>query len=281
MEYIINIHKLNKTFGKTPAVKDLDLAVIRGEMFAFLGPNGAGKSTTLRMICGLCRPGSGSVVVDGVELTAQKNEYKKKIGLVCQHFNVDTELTVYENLKIHAYLYKMNKNNLEKKIHEMLSAADLSDKKHALASALSGGMKRKLQIVRAIMHSPEILFLDEPTAGLDAFSREKIWNLIKKLNSKGTTVFFTTHYIEEAQNYAMRVAIIHHGQIIKLSEPGQMITELGKWCRETFHENTTKRKYFTSREKAEQYNKDIYKKLIIRPTQLEDVFISLTGEKEL
>ena len=281
MNTVISINQLAKSFGSTVAVDGIDLEISKGEIFAFLGPNGAGKSTTLRMICGLCKPTSGSVSINNTDIFLQKDEYKQKLGLVSQHFNVDSELTVYENLKIHAFLYNMNTKVMDQKIPEMLALSDLTEKKDTLVSKLSGGMKRKLQIARAILHDPQIIFLDEPTVGLDAFSRAKIWNMIKKLSSEGKTIFFTTHYIEEAENYAEQVSIIHKGKIIKTDSPREMIQNLGEWCRESFYNDKTYRKYFHTKEEALNYDKDSYKKLTIRHTQLEDVFIELTGEEEL
>jgi ABC-2 type transport system ATP-binding protein len=278
MEPLLSVTDLQKTFPKgVEAVRGVSFSVSRGEVFAFLGPNGAGKSTTVRMICGLCRPTAGMVRVDGLDPRTRRNEYMRRIGLVSQHFNVDDDLTAFENMDVHAKLHGQSGSAVKKRILELLRFAELYDHRDRVARTLSGGMKRKLQIVRSMVHEPEMLFLDEPTAGLDPMSRERIWNLIHQLNVEGKTIFFTTHYIEEAEHYAERVAIIHFGRIIKTGSPQALIQELGPWCRESFFEGQTKREHFRSREEAEAVEANGYSRLTIRPTQLEDVFIRLSG----
>ena len=277
---ILEISELTKVFEKRiVAVDSLSLTIPRGELFAFLGPNGAGKTTTLKMICGLCLPSSGTVKIGGVTLGRNRKEYLSRVGLVSQHFNIDLDLSAYENMTVHAFLHKMKGKSVRNKINSLLDFAGLTDDRNRVVRSFSGGMKRKLQIVRALLHDPEIIFLDEPTAGLDAHAREKIWNLIKSLAVGGKTIFFSTHYIEEAENYADRVGIINKGKLIRLEKPLQLIAELGQWCRETFINGKTLRTYYLRKEDAESDNGIEYKKLTIRRTQLEDVFIHMTGEE--
>lgn len=275
---ILSLKGVNKIYpGGTHAVKNLNLEVARGELFAFLGTNGAGKTTTLRMLSGLCRPTSGEIVIEGKKIGEDRRNQMLKIGLVSQHFNIDPDLTGYENLKIHAYLYGIRGREMRAKCEELLEFAGLSSKRNVIARRYSGGMKRKLQIVRVLLHEPEILLLDEPTTGLDPAGREKIWDLIKGLNSEGKTVFFSTHYMEEAEHYARRVGVIDRGELICLDSPATLIERRGSWCRESFSGGRTLREYFKSRaEAAELGGNSGEGQLVIRPTQLKDLFIELT-----
>lgn len=282
MPELIRLERLTKIFHKSfTAVDSLDLSIPKGEIFALLGPNGAGKTTTLRMISGLCMPTSGSVQIGGIGLKDHRMDYLRRIGVVSQEFNVDTELSGEENMLVHAYLHGYRRGGKNRRIDELFRFAGLGEERKKTVDTYSGGMKRKLQILRALLHDPDVLFLDEPTVGLDAHSREKIWNFIKKLNERSKTVFFTTHYIEEAENNADRVGIIHRGKLIRLGEAKKMIAEIGVWCRETFVNNVTIRSYHQSREEAEQCTEDGYQRFTVRRTHLEDVFIRLTGEEEL
>jgi ABC-2 type transport system ATP-binding protein len=279
---MLEIRDLTKIFEKQIiAVDELNLTIRRGELFAFLGPNGAGKTTTLKMICGLCLPTRGTVEIGGVTLDRGRKEYLSRVGLVSQHFNIDLDLSAYENMAVHAYLHRMRGKTVRDKITSLLNFAGLSDQRNMVVRSFSGGMKRKLQIVRALLHDPDIIFLDEPTAGLDAHAREKIWNVIKSLASGGKTIFFSTHYIEEAENYAERVGIIHKGKLIRLEKPRELIEDLGPWCRETFTGGKTLRSYYSLKEEAESAGREEYRKLTIRRTHLEDVFMHITGEEEL
>lgn len=278
MSVMLSIVDLRKTFRQgVEAVRGVSFSVGAGEVFAFLGPNGAGKSTTVRMICGLCRPTGGTVITDGLELDEKRTEYMRRIGLVSQHFNVDDDLTALENMDIHAKLHGLRGAGVRSRILELLEISDLTDDRDRVVRTFSGGMKRKLQIVRSMVHEPTVLILDEPTAGLDPVSRERIWNLIHRLNAEGKTVFFTTHYIEEAEHYAEQVSFIHRGALIKTGTPTELIDELGPWCRESFSAGETHREHFESRAEAEAVCGDGYNRLTIRPTQLEDVFIHISG----
>lgn len=272
---IISLKGVNKIYpGGTHAVKDLDLEISKGEIFAFLGTNGAGKTTTLRMLSGLCRPSSGQIVIAGKSINEDRKNRMMKIGMVSQHFNIEPDLTGYENLKIHAYLYGITGKKLRESCERMLEFAGLSEKRDVIARRYSGGMKRRLQIVRALLHEPEILLLDEPTTGLDPAGRERIWDLIKGLSREGKTVFFSTHYMEEAEHYARRVGVIDEGRLITLDSPAALIEAKGGWCRESFSEGRTVREYFRSRGEAAALSGE--GELVIRATQLKDIFIELT-----
>jgi ABC-2 type transport system ATP-binding protein len=289
MPEILMVKDLTKIFNRRiVAVDNLTLHVRRGEIFAFLGPNGAGKSTSLKMFCGLAKPSSGQVTLSGISLKENREKYLSGLGLVSQHFNVDTDLSAKENMLVHGFLHRQRGEMLKERVSSLLAFAGLSEYEDVPTGNFSGGMKRKLQIVRAILHKPEMIFLDEPTVGLDAHSRERIWGLLKGLNSEDKTIFFSTHYIEEAENYADRVGIIHKGKLIRVDTPKALIEEIGPWCRETFANGLIKRSHFLTREKAEREGNGEgekegkgYQKLVVRRTQLEDVFIHLTGEEAL
>ncbi len=212
---IIEASNLTKTFGDFTAVNNVSFSVGQGEIFAFLGPNGAGKSTTIKMLTTLLKPTKGEVLLNGKNSLTQQDEVRKTFGIVFQDPSLDEELTAYENMKFHAVLYKVSKKGLDEKIKSLLEFVDLWDRKDSLVKQFSGGMKRRLEIARGLLHHPRILFLDEPTLGLDPQTRNHLWSYIKNLNqTEQLTVFLTTHYMEEAEKIADRIAIIDHGKII-------------------------------------------------------------------
>lgn len=214
-ENIIEVKNLVKKYGNLFAVDHIDLQVKRGEVFAFLGPNGAGKTTTIKILTTLLKPTSGEVHINGFDPRKNQDEVRKSFGIVFQDQSVDEELTAYENMYFHAGLFGLKKIDAHKKIEYLLKTFELWDRKNSLVKDFSGGMKRRLEIARSLIHDPEIIFLDEPTLGLDPQTRTKLWNHIMNLNeNKDVTVFLTTHYIEEAEKVAHRVAIIDHGKIL-------------------------------------------------------------------
>ncbi len=214
-ENIIEVKNLIKKFGEIEAVKDISFAVKHGERFAFLGPNGAGKTTTIRMLTTLLHPTSGTVRLNGFDPQHQPNETRKSFGIVFQDASLDNELTAYENMKFHAVLYNVPKSVYAPRIEELMKLVELWDRKGEFVKNFSGGMKRRLEIARGLLHHPKVLFLDEPTLGLDPQTRNKMWDYISELNKKeGLTVFFTTHYMQEADKYADRIAVIDHGKIV-------------------------------------------------------------------
>ncbi|MFH1188393.1 MAG: ATP-binding cassette domain-containing protein [bacterium] len=214
-DIIIKISSLTKKFDTNTAVDNISFTVKKGEIFAFLGPNGAGKTTTIKMLTTLLRPTSGTIIIDGINVVEYPNLARRAFGIVFQDPSLDGELTVYENMKFHAVLYGIPKEVYCERIPYLLQLVELEDRKNRFVKNFSGGMKRRLEIARGLLHHPKILFLDEPTLGLDPQTRNHIWNYVKKLNEKeNLTVFLTTHYMEEADRMAHQIAIIDDGKII-------------------------------------------------------------------
>lgn len=210
----IKVINLTKKFGDFTAVDNVSFSVEEGEVFAFLGPNGAGKTTTIKMLTTLLDPTSGGIEVNGCDPAKNKDEVRQSFGIVFQDPSLDDELTVYENMEFHGVLYKVPKQLLKERIRELLTFVELWDRRDNLVKTFSGGMKRRLEIARGLLHHPKVLFLDEPTLGLDPQTRNHIWAYIKKLNkTEGITIFFTTHYMEEAERIADKIAVIDHGKI--------------------------------------------------------------------
>ena len=227
---MIRVADLQKRYGDTRALKGIDFHVPPGELFAFLGPNGAGKSTTIRILTGLTKPGSGKALLNGHDIEKNALDAKRQCGVVPQHINLDSELTVFENLDIHGRLFGMSKKDRKRRIQELLKYVELDNRIDSLVKQLSGGLKRRLMIARALMHEPAILFLDEPTVGLDAAIRRRIWALIKKVQQDGATIFLTTHYIEEAEFLADRVAFLDQGRIVEKDTPANLMERTGRWA---------------------------------------------------
>jgi len=222
----ISVSNLTKKYKDSLAVDNISFEVKKGEIFAFLGPNGAGKTTTIKMLTTLLSPTSGSIKVNGFNPQTQQDQVRQSFGIVFQDSSIDEELTAYENMDFHGVLYKVNKVDRQTRIKKLLEMVDLLDKKDNLVKTFSGGMRRRLEIARGLLHYPQIFFLDEPTLGLDPQTRNKIWAYIKDLNkSHQTTIFFTTHYMEEADHYASRVGIIDRGQIITIDTPSNLKTK--------------------------------------------------------
>ena len=268
---------LRKNFAGITALDGLDLAVRAGEIYGFLGPNGAGKTTTIRILTGTTRPTSGRAFVHGVDVLAEPVAAKSFIGVVSQHVNLDPDLTVAENLHLHGILHKMGKRERAGRMEELLSFADLADRAGSLSKTLSGGMKRKLTIIRALMHSPRVLFLDEPTTGLDAAARRRTWDLVRSIREDGVTVFLTTHYIEEAEALCDRVGIIHKGRIIDEGAPRALIAGMGPHAVDYRLDGATLTDYFTTREEALSFLGTRGEGAMIRATNLEDLFLRETG----
>jgi len=212
---VISARDVVKRFGKLTAVDHINFDVQAGEIFAFLGPNGAGKSTTISMLTTMLRPTSGKLMLNNHDVTKEQDRARKSFGIVFQDPALEEELTAYENMKVHAVLYGIPKAEQEERIVELMKLVDLWERKDSLVRTYSGGMRRRLEIARGLMHHPKILFLDEPTLGLDTQTRNLLWDYVKKLSeSEGMTIFFTTHYLDEAEDVADRIAIIDHGKII-------------------------------------------------------------------
>jgi ABC-2 type transport system ATP-binding protein len=220
----IEVQSLSKTFGRFTAVDQISFRVKKGEIFGFLGPNGAGKSTTIRMLCGIIRPTSGEGAVGGFSITAQPDEIKKIIGYMSQRFTLYQDLTVEENVDFHGGIHGLSPSSAIERKGWVLRMAGLEGREHSLTRELSGGWKQRLSLGCAILHRPQILFLDEPTASVDPVSRRDFWDLIYQLSEEGTTVFVTSHYMDEVER-CHRLAIIYSGKIIAEGSPKELKRE--------------------------------------------------------
>lgn len=220
---MIRVDNLTKNFGGLKAVDGVSFGVERGELFAFLGPNGAGKSTTIKMLTTLLAPTSGKMELNGVDPAENKEEARRSFGIVFQDPSLDDELTAWENMELHGVLYHVEKGLRRKRIEELLKFVELWDRRASQVKEFSGGMKRRLEIARGLLHHPKILFLDEPTLGLDPQTRNHLWSYLKNLNiTEGITVFFTTHYMDEAERTAQRIAVIDNGRIVAQGSPAEL-----------------------------------------------------------
>ena len=283
MEEFIVTEKLTKKYGDVTAIENLDLKVHTGEIYGFLGPNGAGKTTTIRVLTTLTKPTSGCACVSGFDVVKEADKVKKVIGVVQQHVSLDRDLTVKENMDFRARLHHLGSSERKKRIDELIDYVGLTEEADRIVDALSGGMKKRAMIVSSLMHKPKVLFLDEPTVGLDAQTRRRLWDLIRRLHLDGTTIFLTTHYIEEAEALCQRVGIIDQGRLIDLGKPLELRQRLGLVTVETHVNNKeTRYQYFADRAAATSYVQNLppeAKTVIIRDSNLEDVFVELTGRK--
>jgi len=280
MEKVIEVRGLVKRFGNKVAVDSIDLDVYNGEIFAFLGPNGAGKTTTVRVLSTLTDFDEGIVKVDGYDIREHSNQAKRRMGVIQQHISLDKDLTVWENMMQHTMYHKIPKSERHNRIDELVRYVGLEEYTDYMVNSLSGGWKKRVSIVCALLHNPKILFLDEPTAGLDIQARRMLWDLIKKLNMDGTTTFLTTHYIEEAEALCHRVGIINNGKIIALGTPQELTDRIGKVAVEHFNNSgKTEYNYFKDRDSANAYAATLtgQERVVIRRTSLEDCFVELTG----
>jgi ABC-2 type transport system ATP-binding protein len=225
---MIRVDNLVKTFGKFTAVDHVSFEAARGEIFAFLGPNGAGKTTTIKIMTTLLRPDSGRVELDGLDAATHPHEVRKRFGIVFQDPSLDGDMTAWENMELHGVFYHVPRKTRITRTEELLRMFDLWDRRNELVKKFSGGMKRRLEIARGLLHTPKILFLDEPTLGLDPQTRNQLWTHVKQLNqSDGVTVFLTTHYMDEAERVAQRIAVIDHGKIVAQNTPQGLKEQTG------------------------------------------------------
>lgn len=274
----IHIENLSKSYNRLKALDGIHLTVKKGELFAYLGPNGAGKTTTIRILTGMTRFKHGHCTINGFDIRTDETQAKSQYGLVAQAINLDQELSVKQNLIIHGLLYGMTHSAIRKKTDELLDYVDMTDRLNTPVKALSGGLKRRVMIARALLHTPAILFLDEPTVGLDAAIRRRIWALIKKIQSSGTTIFLTTHYIEEAEFLADRVAFLDKGRIVTLDSPEHLMAKIGSWAIDRVLDHGMDSLYFKDRESAETFNLENSKQYTLRRVNLEDAFLAATGK---
>lgn len=226
---IVEAKNLVKKFGEIAAVDGVSFSVVDGEIFALLGPNGAGKTTIIKMLTTVLNPTSGELSVAGYDPTREERQARRSFGIVFQDSSVDEELSAYDNMLIHAVLYHLPKEGRKEKIRQLLEFVELWDKRKKAVKYFSGGMKRRLEIAKGLLHHPQILFLDEPTQGLDPQTRSHIWEYIKKMNQEEKmTVFFTTHYIEEVEKMADRVVVVDKGKVIASGTPAELKSRTGK-----------------------------------------------------
>jgi ABC-2 type transport system ATP-binding protein len=265
---MIEVQGLTKEYGSIIAVNDVSLRIEKGEVFGLLGPNGAGKTTLIKMLTALSRP-------DGVE---HAFEIKKQVGVVPQENNLDRELTAYENLRIYGMLHRVEP--LKERIKNVLDMVDLWDRRDSVVSHFSGGMQRRLLIARALLSEPNVLFLDEPSTGLDPQIRRYLWDIIRKAGRGGRTVVITTHYIEEAEALCDRVGILSKGRLIALDRPDNLKAHVGGYVVEFIDgEGRLLQEMFRSRQEAHERAGGIEAPVTVRRTNLEDVFIKFTGER--
>ncbi|WP_400206820.1 ABC transporter ATP-binding protein [Methanomethylophilus alvi] len=258
------------------------MRVKRGEMYAFLGPNGAGKTTTVRVLSTLTGFDEGSVVIDGHNIVEEPREAKAAIGVIQQHISLDKDLTVWENMMSHALYQQMPKEDRKKRIDQLSEYIGLGEYYNYKVDSLSGGWKKRVAIVCALVHSPKLLFLDEPTVGLDIQARRGLWDLLRKLNDDGMTIFLTTHYIEEAESLCNRVSFIEKGKIIAEGTPEELAHRIGVATVEYFGpDHKTQYKYFQTRAEADGFAKTLDETytVTVRRTNLEDAFVEMTGNK--
>ncbi len=275
---MITLENLTKDYGRVRAVDALSFDISKGEIFGLLGPNGAGKTTTIKILNTLVKPTSGRALLDGFDVVQNPLAIKKRIGVVPQENNLDRDLTAYENLKIYGLLH--HTPDLAPKIEEQLKSVDLWERRNDVVQNFSGGMQRRLLIARAILGNPQVLFLDEPTTGLDPQVRREIWNRIRRIRTQGGTILLTTHYIEEAEALSDRVGILSRGKLIALDTPDNLKKMVGEYVVEYLGSDGGKvYQMCKTPEDAQCRLPEGENEMTFRKANLEDVFVKLTGEK--
>ncbi|MBO0350487.1 ABC transporter ATP-binding protein [Phormidium pseudopriestleyi FRX01] len=281
MSAAVTVENVHKVYNKVPVVNDLSFTIEPGEMFGLLGPNGAGKSTTIRMLTTLTKPTSGSIKIAGYDVQYQPIQVKQCIGVVLQQVSVDNDLTVWENMEFHGRLHHIPNRERQERIKQWLNYVELGDRQDSLVKTLSGGMKRRLQIARALLHQPDILFLDEPTVGLDPQTRRRLWEIIKDLNRQGMTMLLTTHYMDEVEYLCDRIGIMDGGKLIELGTLNQFREKHGEGLVMKQIGDRWEYKFFSDIAEANTYLEQQPDKtgLMVRPSNLEDIFVELTGRQ--
>jgi len=285
----VAINGVSKIYNKLPVVDNLSLQIEQGEIFGLLGPNGAGKSTTIRMLITLAQPTQGDITVAGYGTSSQQGMVKRSIGVVLQQTSVDGDLSVWENLEFHGRMHHISNPERRKRIDYWLDYVELSTKRNDLVKTLSGGMKRRLQIARALLHEPEILFLDEPTVGLDPQTRRRLWEIIQDLNNKGMTILLTTHYMEEVEflcdrcgnGKPGRIGIMEAGKLIELGTLLDFRERYGQAIAVSQLGERIDYKFFADAIAANEYLESLADKtgVMVRDSNLEDIFVQLTGHQ--
>ncbi|MEB3251533.1 MAG: ABC transporter ATP-binding protein [Cyanobacteriota bacterium] len=271
-----NVHKV---YNGALVVNDLSLSIEAGEVFGLLGPNGAGKSTTIRMLTTLTQPSQGNIVVAGYDVNRQQLEVRRQIGVVLQQTSVDGDLTVWENMEFHGRMHHLSAGERRQEIDTWLDYVELADRREDKVKTLSGGMKRRLQIARALLHNPQILFLDEPTVGLDPQTRRRLWEIIQRLNQQGMTMLLTTHYMEEVEYLCHRIGILDQGKLIEMGTLDQLRQRHGEGIVMSQRGDRWDYQFFPTLAEANHYLEAQPDKtgMMVRPSNLEDIFVELTG----
>ena len=275
---MIQVNDIRKIYGKVKAVDAVSFSICKGEVFGLLGPNGAGKSTMIRMLTCLTVPDGGSAFIDGRDVVADTQFIKSRIGVVPQENNLDRELSVEENLLIYGMLHRVP--DLSRRIVEVLTDVELLERRESLVGGLSGGMKRRLIIARALLTDPAVLFLDEPSVGLDPQIRRQLWDIVRRVGRDGRTVLLTTHYIEEADALCDRVGVLRKGRLIALDTPEALKETVGPFVVDQILDDGRLVQHTArSREEAVELAGTLENGCTVRRTNLEDVFVKLTGER--
>jgi ABC-2 type transport system ATP-binding protein len=285
---MIEYRNVVKRYGGAEAISNFSLTIAAGEFFGLLGPNGAGKTTLLRMTTTLTPPTSGEIFIDGELIRRNQAAIKRKLGIVPQYSNLEIDVSAWENLEYHGRLYGLPRLQRRRRTEELLEFTGLTARRNDTARTFSGGMRRRLMIAKSLMHEPEILLLDEPTVGLDASARRNIWDLLRHLNSKGLTIFLTTHYLEEAETLCRRVGMIDSGRLRETGSPEELVKNTGNYVLEYFENGKTSQVFFETEEAAfaslkqqpdhtgaDQPGREVK----IRRVNLEDAFILLTNKR--
>ncbi len=277
----VSLQNVHKTYNKVPVVNDLSFSIQSGEMFGLLGPNGAGKSTTIRMLTTLTQPSQGKIEIEGYDVVRQPLAVKQNIGVVLQQTSVDIDLTVWENMELHGRLHHISNPERKQRIDRWLDYVELSERRDSLVKTLSGGMKRRLQIARALLHQPKILFLDEPTVGLDPQTRRRIWEIIRDLNRQGMTMLLTTHYMDEVEYLCDRIGIMDSGKLIEIGTLQEFKSRHGEGLVMKQVEERFEYKFFPTLADANGYLDSLPDKtgMMVRPSNLEDIFVEMTGRQ--
>ncbi|QZZ18575.1 heme ABC exporter ATP-binding protein CcmA [Leptothermofonsia sichuanensis E412] len=279
MTVAVSLQNVYKHYNKMPVVNNLSFQIEAGEMFGLLGPNGAGKSTTIRMLTTLTRPSQGEIWVAGYHVVNQRSQVKQRIGVVLQQTSVDNDLSVWENMEFHGRLHHIPRSQRQQDIDRWLDYVDLADRRDDRVKTLSGGMKRRLQIARALLHQPDVLFLDEPTVGLDPQTRRRLWEIIRDLNQQGMTILLTTHYMDEVEYLCDRIGIMDNGKLIELGTLQEFRQKHGEGLVMKQMQDRWDYKFFPTLEDANRYLDHQPDKtgMMVRPSNLEDIFVELTG----
>ena len=276
---MIELKDLTKTFENFTAVDSLNLCIESGEFFGLLGPNGAGKTTTIGMLSTLLLPTRGEILIDGERLTRKRKDIKQKVSVITQEYSMRQDMDMDEIMEYQGRLYFIPVKQIRSRTEELFAFAGLTEHRYKTIRKLSGGMKRKLMICRALLTEPEILLLDEPTAGMDAISRRQMWHLLRQLNEKGLTILLTTHYIEEAQALCHRVALMNSGKLNDVDTPAHLIDKLGAYAVDEHRPDGIHSRYFPDREQAITYLSGLEGQCTLRDTTLEDVFVEQAGKR--